>query len=167
MSGAHARPTEQNLATVFSNRTVLRALAKPGVAFDRAGLLAEIFAALDEKSGGAGGQAALAKILVDELTAGKPGAVARQRTLDTICRLINWHSDDVRQAPVEEMSEAELISSIAAALPQLRVLARPPSRRNRRSRPAPPRDPLEYEEVEANDEDLDEILDDEPCEPFN
>lgn len=107
---------------ILKNPKVLKGLSTPGRRFDRAGLLSELFDALAEHEG-EDGQRALAKIMVAEYFAGKSGGIARQRILDSWCRLINWHSDDVHQVPVEEMTEEELIHAIDAALPKLRVIA--------------------------------------------
>jgi hypothetical protein len=127
---------------ILKNPKVLKGLSTPGRRFDRAGLLSELFDALAEHEG-EDGQRALAKIMVAEYFAGKSGGVARQRILDSWCRLINWHSDDVHQVPVEEMTEEELIHAIDAALPKLRVIAEtdelpePPPR----PKPVPPPPP--------------------------
>jgi hypothetical protein len=118
------KPSHDLSGTLF-HPSVIKQLSTPGKVFDRAGLLAEIFKALGER-GGKDGQAALAEIMVGEFFAAKAGSISRQRLLDSICRLVNWHSDDVHQLPVEEMTEDELISSISAALPKLRLIAEEP-----------------------------------------
>jgi hypothetical protein len=166
-----ARPSkEESLVNTLTNRKVVKALARPGSSFDRSGLLNEIYEALGREKQ-KDGQAALAEIMVNELCNAKTGAISRQRILDSICRLVNWHSDDVRTTAVEEMSEEELLGAVASAIPQLRVLTSypahtPAGRRAYRERKAA--EALAAQEAQAAAaEEFQEIPEDEPHEPFN
>ncbi len=122
MARAAEQPIDPEVAKILTNPKVMGKLGKGVPGFDRAGLLAGIFAALSQKQG-IDGQNALAQVMVDELFAAKPGAMSRTRILDSICRLLNWHSDDVHAQPVEEMSEEELKNAISASLPGLKIVA--------------------------------------------
>ncbi len=149
------RPQPQfETRSTLMNEKVLKTLTAPGKGFDRAGLLQELFSALEEKKG-TNGQRALAEIMVDEFFAAKAGSISRQRILDSWCRLVNWHSDDVHAIPIEEMTEEELIHAIEASLPRLKVIAAAPvPKRRRRRRPMPdpePETPSRPASVEALD----------------
>ncbi len=146
MARAAEQPIDPQVASILTNAKVMAKLGKGVPGFDRAGLLAGIFAALSHKQG-IDGQNALAQVMVDELFAAKPGAMSRTRILDSICRLLNWHSDDVHAQPVEEMSEDELRSAIASSLPGLKmaVIARPKKPR----KPMAPRPQMRLREHEA------------------
>ncbi len=116
---------QPNVARVLLDQRVIREISREVPGFNRSGLLADLFNEWGRKKG-KDGQAALAEAMVDEFESAKAGSISRQRILDMICRLINWHSDDVQAQPVEEMSEEELINSIRAALPRLEVVASTP-----------------------------------------
>lgn len=164
---------EEQLIKTLTNKKVVKAMARPGSSFDRSGLLNEIYDALGREKG-KDGQAALAEIMVQELCSAKAGATSRQRILDSICRLVNWHSDDIRVTSVEEMSEEELAHAVAAAIPQLRVMGQSPSRRSaaERARRQRRKKQADLHAVDASaelalEEEFAQIPEDEPHEPFN
>ncbi len=121
---ADAPLIQPNIAAVLLNQRVIRELAREVPGFNRKGLLADLFNQWVD--GNKTGQAAFAQSICHEFKASKPGSIARQRILDMMCRLINWHSDDVKILPVEEMTEEELASAINASLPRLEQFAATP-----------------------------------------